>query len=64
MAWTPRPLSPTLGFTIRSVLRSLDLVGPSEVFTRSTICLQRMGRADDGYDVCIVSHNGEPATTD
>jgi hypothetical protein len=71
MAWTPRPLSPTLGFMIRSVLilgfpgvRSLDLVGPSEVFTRSTICLQRMGRADDGYDVCIVSHNGEPATTD
>jgi transcriptional regulator GlxA family with amidase domain len=44
-------------------VQSLDLVGPSEVFTSSTICLQGMGRADDGYDVRVVSRNGEPATT-
>jgi transcriptional regulator GlxA family with amidase domain len=55
---------------VRSVLilgfpgvQSLDLVGPSEVFTSSTLCLQGMGRADDGYDVRVVSRNGEPATT-
>ncbi|MDT5329330.1 MAG: hypothetical protein QOF31_627, partial [Mycobacterium sp.] len=55
---------------VRSVLilgfpgvQSLDLVGPSEVFTSSTFCLQGMGRADDGYDVRVVSRNGEPATT-
>jgi len=58
------------GFMARSVLilgfpgvQSLDLVGPSEVFTSSTLCLQGMGRADDGYDVRVVSRNGEPATT-
>ena len=63
-------MSPTLGFMARSVLilgfpgvQSLDLVGPSEVFTTSTLCLQMMGRADDGYDVRVVSRNGEPATT-
>jgi hypothetical protein len=61
---------PTLGFMVRSVLilgfpgvQSLDLVGPSEVFTSATLCLQGMGRADDGYDVRVVSRNGEPATT-
>jgi transcriptional regulator GlxA family with amidase domain len=55
---------------VRSVLilgfagvQALDLVGPSEVFTSSTLCLQGMGRADDGYDVRVVSRNGEPATT-
>jgi transcriptional regulator GlxA family with amidase domain len=55
---------------VRSVLilgfpgvQSLDLVGPCEVFTTSTLCLQGSGRADDGYDVRIVSRNGEPATT-
>src|SRR3984893_14579976 len=70
MAWTPRPLSPTLGFMARSVLilgfpgvQSLDLVGPSEGFPTSPLCLQMMGRADDGYDVRVVSRNGEPATT-
>ena len=58
------------GFMARSVLilgfpgvQPLDVVGPSEVFTSSTICLQGMGRADDGYDVRVVSRNGEPATT-
>jgi hypothetical protein len=58
------------GFMARSVLilgfpgvQALDLVGPSEVFTSSTICLQGMGRADDGYDVRVVSPYGEPATT-
>jgi transcriptional regulator GlxA family with amidase domain len=44
-------------------VQPLDLVGPSEVFTNSTICLQGMGRADDGYDVRVVSRDGEPATT-
>ena len=55
---------------VRSVLilgfpgvQSLDLVGPSEVFHSSTPCLQGMGRTDDGYDVRVVSRNGEPATT-
>jgi transcriptional regulator GlxA family with amidase domain len=55
---------------VRSVLilgfpgvQSLDLSGPSEVFTSSTLCLHGMGRADDGYDVRVVSRNGEPATT-
>jgi hypothetical protein len=38
-------------------VQSLDLVGPSEVFTYSTLCLQGMGRADDGYDVRVVSRN-------
>lgn len=58
------------GFMARSVLilgfpgvQALDLVGPSEVFNSSTICLQGMGRVDDGYDVRVVSRNGEPATT-
>jgi transcriptional regulator GlxA family with amidase domain len=44
-------------------VRSLDLAGPSEVFTSSTLCLRGMGRADDGYEVRVVSRNGEPATT-
>jgi transcriptional regulator GlxA family with amidase domain len=55
---------------VRSVLilgfpgvQSLDLSGPSEVFTSSTLCLRGMGRADDGYEVRVVSRNGEPATT-
>jgi transcriptional regulator GlxA family with amidase domain len=55
---------------VRSVLilgfagvQALDLVGPSEVFTSSTLWLQGMGRADDGYDVRVVSRNGEPAAT-
>ena len=30
--------------------------------TSSTLCLQGIGRADDGYDVRVVSRNGEPAT--
>jgi transcriptional regulator GlxA family with amidase domain len=58
------------GFMARSVLilgfpgvQALDLVGPSEVFNSSTICLQGMGRAEDGYDVRVVSRNGEPVTT-
>src|SRR5271163_1049134 len=44
-------------------VQSLDLSGPSEVFTSSTLCLRGMGRADDGYEVRVVSRNGEPATT-
>ena len=44
-------------------VQSLDLSGPSEVFTSSTLCLREMGRADDGYEVRVVSRNGEPATT-
>jgi hypothetical protein len=33
------------------------------VVTSSTLCLQGMGRANDGYDVRVVSRNGEPAKT-
>jgi transcriptional regulator GlxA family with amidase domain len=44
-------------------VQALDLVGPSEVFTGATICLQSQGRPDEGYDVAVVSQNGEPATT-
>jgi transcriptional regulator GlxA family with amidase domain len=49
-----------LGF---SGVQSLDLTGPSEVFTSWTLCLDGMDRADEGYDVHLVSRNGEPATT-
>ena len=44
-------------------VQALDLVGPSEVFTGATLCLQSQNRADEGYAVSIVSQNGEPATS-
>jgi transcriptional regulator GlxA family with amidase domain len=44
-------------------VQALDLVGPSEVFTGATIYLQSLGRAGEGYNVSVVSQNGQPATT-
>jgi transcriptional regulator GlxA family with amidase domain len=44
-------------------IQALDLVGPSEVFTGATLYLQSQGRPDEGYTVCVVSQNGEPAST-
>jgi transcriptional regulator GlxA family with amidase domain len=44
-------------------IQALDLVGPSEVFTGATIYLQGQGRVGEGYQVSVVSQNGEPATT-
>src|SRR5215217_6602623 len=44
-------------------VQALDLVGPSEVFTGATTYLQSLGGADEGYNVRVVSQNGEPATT-
>src|SRR5689334_10951501 len=44
-------------------VQALDLVGPFEVFTGTTIYLAGEGRADEGYAVSVVSRGGEPATT-
>ncbi len=44
-------------------VQALDLVGPSEVFTGTTIYLASQGRAEEGYTVRVVSRNGEPAST-
>jgi hypothetical protein len=43
-------------------VQALNLVGPFEVFTGATICLAGHGRVEEGYDVSVVSQNGEPAT--
>jgi transcriptional regulator GlxA family with amidase domain len=70
MAWTPWRRSPTLGGVKRSVVlvgfqgvQALDLVGPFEVFTGATLCLAGQGRHDDGYEVTIVSADGQSAKT-
>ena len=42
-------------------VQALDLVGPFEVFTGASTYLRGQGR--EGYDVRIVTANGEPATT-
>ncbi|MGV0852379.1 GlxA family transcriptional regulator [Mycolicibacterium phlei] len=42
-------------------VQALDLVGPFEVFTGTSMYLQANGR--EGYDVRIVSRDGEPVTT-
>jgi transcriptional regulator GlxA family with amidase domain len=44
-------------------VQALDLVGPFEVFTGATICLTAQRRGGEGYDVGVVSRNGEPAST-
>ena len=44
-------------------VQALDLVGPFEVFTGATIYLASQGRADEGYQVSVVSRGGEPVTT-
>jgi transcriptional regulator GlxA family with amidase domain len=44
-------------------VQALDLVGPSEVFTGATIYLAGQGSSGEGYNVSVVSQNGEPATT-
>lgn len=42
-------------------VQALDLVGPFEVFTGASMYLQGSGR--EGYDVSVVSLDGEPVTT-
>ncbi|MEO3758573.1 GlxA family transcriptional regulator [Mycobacterium sp. B14F4] len=42
-------------------VQALDLVGPFEVFTGASMYLT--GRGRDGYDVGIVTRDGEPAST-
>ncbi|MDO3638539.1 GlxA family transcriptional regulator [Mycolicibacterium arseniciresistens] len=44
-------------------VQALDLVGPFEVFTGATLALAAEGRDEDGYDVVVVSVDGEPVTT-
>lgn len=44
-------------------VQALDLVGPFEVFTGATLCLQGQGRPDAGYDVAIVSVGGRAVST-
>jgi transcriptional regulator GlxA family with amidase domain len=42
-------------------VQALDLVGPFEVFTGASMYLR--GQDRDGYDVSVVTKDGEPATT-
>ncbi|OBI77017.1 transcriptional regulator [Mycobacterium sp. E740] len=42
-------------------VQALDLVGPFEVFTGASMYLQ--GSGHEGYDVRVVTSDGEPATT-
>lgn len=44
-------------------VQALDLVGPFDVFTGATVALAGRDRADDGYDVALVSLDGAPVTT-
>lgn len=44
-------------------VQALDLVGPFEVFTGASRCVEVAGRPDDGYDVTIASVDGRAATT-
>lgn len=44
-------------------VQALDLVGPFEVFGTATLILAGQGRYDDGYELCIVSPDGRPAST-
>lgn len=69
VAWTHPARSPTLGL-VRSVVvlgypgvQALDLVGPFEVFTTSTVYLAGLGRVDEGYAVRVVTPGGVPAST-
>ena len=43
-------------------VQALDLVGPSDVFSSASLVLAAGGH-DDGYDVSVVSHGGQPVYT-
>lgn len=44
-------------------VQSLDITGPLEVFTGAQDLIEATARADRGFDVRIVSRDGEPLTT-
>jgi transcriptional regulator GlxA family with amidase domain len=44
-------------------VQALDLVGPFEVFSGATLCLEGQGRHDDGYVVTIASVGGRAVGT-
>lgn len=44
-------------------VQALDLVGPFEVFTGTTLNLAAAGRSDEGYDVRLVSVGGRGVST-
>ncbi len=45
-------------------LQPLDAVGPHEVFAGATAVLAAKKRAAAGYDISVVSKNGNPITTE